>query len=150
MAVWSSSAAAPRADTSWRSRQRFGPVPVIFKDRFRTVRHKDHAVPAPMPRPMLGSTSWLDVRAWRNPATSGPMLLVTSPRKAGPAVQRNRFRRQVRMAFLASLEHQLDRSSWVVWVRPGRIAPSLDKITYQEIENQLRLALRRLPASETP
>jgi ribonuclease P protein component len=123
---------------------------VIFKDRFRTVRHKDHAVPAPPPRPLLGPSSWLDVRAWRNPAPCGPMLLVTSPRKTGPAVQRNRFRRQVRMAFLASLEPPLDGSSWVVWVRPGRIAPPLDKITFQEIENQLRLALRRLPASDTP
>jgi ribonuclease P protein component len=78
------------------------------------------------------------------------MLLVTSPRKTGPAVQRNRFRRQVRMAFLASLEPLLDGSSWVVWVRPGRIAPPLDKISFQEIENQLRLALRRLPAPDTP
>jgi ribonuclease P protein component len=78
------------------------------------------------------------------------MLLVTSPRKTGPAVQRNRFRRQVRMAFLANLEPLLDGSSWVVWVRPGRITPPLDKISFQEIENQLRLALRRLPALDTP
>jgi ribonuclease P protein component len=78
------------------------------------------------------------------------MLLVTSPRKTGPAVQRNRFRRQVRMAFLAGLGPLLDGSSWVVWIRPGRAAPPLDKITFQEIENQLRLALRRLPAPDTP
>ena len=123
---------------------------MIFKDRFRTVRHKVHAVPAPPPRPLLGPSSWLDVRAWRSPASSGPMLLVTSPRKTGPAVQRNRFRRQVRMAFLANLEPPLEGSSWVVWVRPGRIAPPLDKITFQEIENQLRLALRRLPAPDNP
>ena len=123
---------------------------MIFKGRFRTVRHKDHAVPAPPPRPLLGPSSWLDVRAWRSPAPSGPMLLVTSPRKTGPAVQRNRFRRQVRMAFLAGLEPLLAGSSWVVWVRPGRTAPPLAKITFQEIENQLRLALRRLPASDTP
>ena len=78
------------------------------------------------------------------------MLLVTSPRKTGPAVQRNRFRRQVRMAFLAGLEPLLDGSSWVVWVRPGRTAPPLASITFQEIENQLRLALCRLPALDTP
>ena len=78
------------------------------------------------------------------------MLLVTSPRRTGPAVHRNRFRRQVRMAFLAGLEPLLDGSSWVVWVRPGRLAPPLDKITFLEIETQLRLALRRLPALDTP
>jgi len=78
------------------------------------------------------------------------MLLVTSPRKTGPAVQRNRFRRQVRMAFLAGLEQLLDGSSWVVWVRPGRTAPPLDLITFQDIENQLRLALHRLSAPDAP
>ena len=78
------------------------------------------------------------------------MLLVTAPRKTGPPVQRNRFRRQVRMAFLAGLEPLLDGTSWVVWVRPGRTAPPLDTITFQEIENQLRLALYLLPAPDTP
>ena len=78
------------------------------------------------------------------------MLLVTSPRKTGPAVQRNRFRRQVRMAFLKSLEPPLDGSSWVVWVRPNRTAPPLDMITFQDIQNQLRLALHRLSALGTP
>ncbi|HEX7552956.1 MAG TPA: ribonuclease P protein component [Geothrix sp.] len=123
---------------------------MIFKDRFRTVRHRDHAVPAPPPRPLLGPLSWLDVRAWPSPAPGGPMLLVTSPRKTGRAVQRNRFRRQVRMAFLAGLEPPLAGSSWVVWVRPGRTAPPLDTITFQDIENQLRLALRRLSAPDNP
>jgi len=77
------------------------------------------------------------------------MLLVTSPRKTGPAVQRNRFRRQVRMAFLASVEPLLN-SSWVVWVRPGRTTPPLEAITFKDLENQLRLALQRLPSSDTP
>lgn len=77
------------------------------------------------------------------------MLLVTAPRKAGGAVQRNRFRRRVRMAFLAELE-ALPGSPWVVWVRPGRSAPSLDSIRYQDIESQIRLALRRLPAPDAP
>lgn len=149
MAAWCSSAVVPRVATSWRSRRRIGLRPVIFKGRFRTVRHKDHAVPAPLPRPLLGHSSWLDVRAWCQPEAGGPMLLVTSPRKTGRAVQRNRFRRLVRMAFLANLEPLLN-SSWVVWVRPGRTAPSLETITFQDIENQLRLVLRRLPASDTP
>lgn len=103
----------------------------------------------PLPRPLLGQASWLDIRAWRLSGAEGPMLLVTSPRKSGGAVQRNRFRRQVRMAFLAGVEPLLNHP-WVVWVRPGRTAPSLDTIRFQDIESQLRLALRRLPALDTP
>ena len=122
---------------------------MIYKGRFRTVRHKDHAVPAPLPRPLLGQSSWLDIRAWRRLDANGPMLLVTSPRKTGGAVQRNRFRRRVRMAFLARVS-PLQGHAWVVWVRPSRTAPPLDSISFQDIESQLRLALRRLPASDTP
>ena len=122
---------------------------MIYRGRFRTVRHKDHAVPTPLPRPLLGQSSWLDVRAWPLPDAGGPLLLVTSPRKTGSAVQRNRFRRQVRMAFLGQSEPLRGRP-WVVWVRPGRSAPALDTICFQDIESQLRLALRRLPASDTP
>lgn len=83
------------------------------------------------------------------PPAGGPLLLVTSPRKTGSAVQRNRFRRQVRMAFLAGVEPLRGRS-WVVWVRPSRSAPPLDTICFQDIESQLQLALRRLPALDTP
>jgi ribonuclease P protein component len=122
---------------------------VIYKGRFRTVRHKDHAVPMPLPRPLLGQGSWLDIRAWRGPLNQGPLLLVTSPRKTGGAVQRNRFRRRVRMAFMAGLE-SLRGLPWVVWVRPGRAAPPLDSIRFQDIESQLRMALHRLPATDAP
>jgi len=122
---------------------------VIFRGRFRTVRHKDHAVPTPLPRPLLGQSSLLDIRAWRHAGSDGPLLLVTSPKKTGPAVQRNRFRRQVRMAFLAGSQALIEQP-WVVWVRPGRMAPPLDTIRYQDIEGQLQLALNRLPASDTP
>jgi len=122
---------------------------VIYRGRFRTVRHKDHAVPTPPPRPLLGQSSSLDIRAWPGAVGNGPLLLVTSPKRTGAAVQRNQFRRRVRMAFLASVEPLLDRP-WVVWVRPGRTAPPLDTILFQDIENQLRLALNRLPASDTP
>jgi ribonuclease P protein component len=145
MAVWCSSAVARRAATSWRSDAR----PVIFKGRFRTVRHKDHAVPTPPPRPLLGHEAYLDIRAWRSTSGPGPLLLVTSPRKAGPAVRRNRFRRQVRMAFL-SLSGRLAGQPWVIWVRPARSAPPLDRLTFRDIEGQLGLALRRLPRTDTP
>lgn len=122
---------------------------MIYRGRFRTVRHKDHAVPTPLPRPLLGQASWLDVRAWPLPATDGPLLLVTSPRKTGSAVQRNRFRRQVRMAFLGESD-VLRGQPWVVWVRPGRSTPPLDTICLKDIESQLRLALHRLPAPGAP
>ena len=122
---------------------------MIYKGRFRTVRHKDHAVPAPLPRPLLGQASWLDIRAWRRVDAGVPMLLVTSPRKTGGAVQRNRFRRRVRMAFLARVGPLRDHA-WIGWVRPGRTAPRLDSISFQDIESQLRLALRRLSASDNP
>ena len=126
---------------------------MIFKGRFRTVRHKDHAVPAPLPRPLLGPEAYLDIRAWRRvggtPSDRGPLLLVTSPRKTGAAVRRNRFRRQVRMAFLAVSDRLADRP-WIVWVRPARHAPPLDRITLREIQGQLNLALRRLPPTDTP
>lgn len=122
---------------------------MIFKGRFRTVRHKDHVVPAPLPRPLLGPSSCLDIRAWSRPESSGPLLLVTSPKKTGRAVLRNRFRRQVRMAFLAGVEPLRGRT-WVVWVRPSRMAPPLDSISFQDIETQLQLALRRLSTPDTP
>lgn len=122
---------------------------MIFKGRFRTVRHKDHVVPTPLPRPLLGHDAWLDIRAWRRSGGTGPLLLVTSPRKTGPAVRRNRFRRQVRMAFLA-LSERLAGQPWIVWVRPARSAPPLDRLTFRDIEGQLVLALRRLPATDTP
>jgi ribonuclease P protein component len=122
---------------------------VIFKGHFRTVRHKDHAVPTPLPRPLLGHDAYLDIRAWRQSSGTGPLLLVTSPRKTGPAVRRNLFRRQVRMAFL-SLSGRLADQPWVVWVRPARSAPPLDRLTFRDIEGQLALALRRLPPTDTP
>ena len=77
------------------------------------------------------------------------MLLVTSPRKTGGAVQRNRFRRRVRMIFLEGVK-PLQSEAWVVWVRPARTAPPVDSLSFLEIENQLRLALRRLAASDNP
>ena len=92
---------------------------------------------------MLGAEARVDIRAWRAEASQLPLLLVTTPRKSGTAVRRNRFRRRSRMAFLALIDHQ-PPGSWIVWIRPLRKGPSLDRLTYQDIEGQLRLALRRL------
>lgn len=117
---------------------------MIFKGRFRTVRHADHAVPSALPRPLLGGDAPLDIRAWRRTAGADvPLLLVSAPRKSGNAVCRNRFRRRSRMAFLGLVEGRVP-SDWVVWIRPSRRGPALARLTYRDIEDQLRLALRRL------
>ena len=122
---------------------------MIFKGRFRTVRHSDHAVPSALPRPLLGPDALLDIRAWRREAPTLPLLLVTSPRKSGSAVRRNQFRRRVRMALLGQPELSA-LAAWVLWVRPLRKGPALDRLTFQDIEGQLSLALRRLPPTGRP
>lgn len=122
---------------------------MIFKGRCRTVRHTDHAVPSALPRPLLGPDALLDIRAWRLQGAELPLLLVTTPRKSGPAVRRNRFRRRVRTAF-QDLAGTSIQAPWVVWVRPLRKGPPLDRLSYQDIEGQLRLALRRLAPTGQP
>jgi len=113
--------------------------------RYRVVQRQDHAVPSVVPRPLLGREQPLDVRVWRWAGGLEPMLLVNASRKQGRAVQRNRFRRRVRMAFLKILRETpaaVDLG-YVVWVRPARGAPKGCPFSFQEIESQLRLALRR-------
>ena len=113
--------------------------------RYRVVRRQDHAVPAAAPRPLLARDQPLDIRIWRLAAATEPMLLVNASRKQGLAVQRNRFRRRVRMAFLKVLRERpvQDDLGYVIWVRPARGAPKGCAFSFQEIESQLRLALRR-------
>lgn len=113
--------------------------------RYRVVRRQDHAVPQVAPRPLLGKEQPLDVRVWNWTAPGLPMLLVNASRKQGRAVQRNRFRRRVRMAFLQVLREQpsLGGSLGVVWVRPARSALRGCPFSFQDILGQLRLALSR-------
>jgi ribonuclease P protein component len=113
--------------------------------RYRVVRRQDHAVPEVVPRPMLGKEQALDIRVWHLAAGVEPMLLVNASRKQGRAVQRNRFRRRVRMAFLQVLREtpSLEGSLGVVWVRPSRSAKKGCPISFLEIVGQLRLALTR-------
>lgn len=113
--------------------------------RYRVVRRQDHAVPEVAPRPLLGRDQPLDIRAWRLAGGVEPLLLVNASRKQGRAVQRNRFRRRVRMAFLQVLREQpsLGGGLGVVWVRPARSAAKGCPFTFQEIVGQLRLALTR-------
>jgi ribonuclease P protein component len=113
--------------------------------RYRVVRRRDRAVPAVVPRPLLGRDQPLDIRIWPLASSPEPLLLVNASRKQGGAVQRNRFRRRVRMAFLKILREgpaPVDLR-WVMWVRPARGAPKGCPFTFHEIESQLRLALRR-------
>jgi ribonuclease P protein component len=71
------------------------------------------------------------------------VLLVSASRKAGPAVDRNAFRRRVREALMHILDDRPLTSPVVVWVRPSRRALQGCRLTYAEIEGQLRLALSR-------
>ena len=113
--------------------------------RYRVVSRQDHAVPEVVPRPLLGKDQPLDVRVWRLASGVEPMLLVNASRKQGRAVQRNRFRRRVRMAFLELLRENpsLGGSLGVVWVRPARSAAKGCPFSFQDIRGQLRLALTR-------
>ena len=113
--------------------------------RYRVVQRQDHAVPGVVPRPLLGREQALDIRIWRWSSGTEPMLLVNASRKQGRAVQRNRFRRRVRMAFLEVLRNGfgLNELCYVVWVRPARSAPKGCRFSFHDIESQLQLALSR-------
>ena len=74
-------------------------------------------------------------------------MLVNAPKKSGPAVARNRFKRRVRAAFHALLGEALLRerplpATFVMWVRPAR--GSACTLPYRDIEAQLRRALDRM------
>ena len=138
MAAWCSSAAVPRAATSWLSKPT-----VKVAGRYRVVRHRDHAVPKDLSRPVSAKGQSLDIRIWSFQSEL-PLLLVTATRKSGRAVRRNQFRRRVRMAFLKVLRDWPGGGpAGVVWVRPSRLVTKNQLPTFHEIEGQLRLALSR-------
>ena len=121
-----------------------------FAGAYRTVRHRDHAVPEALPRPLLGAAHPLDVRLWRNvpgmlPFPERPRLLVGISRKMGGAVLRNRFKRRVRIALLALSGEQGWNSLGPVtlFVRMGRSVPRGKDLPYLDILKFLRLALER-------
>ncbi len=114
-----------------------------FRGRFRPARRADRPVPEAPTRSLSPSDATLDVRILPRPDLPGPVLLVSASRKAGPAVDRNAFRRRVRMALMQILDERPLPSPAVVWVRPSRRAPQGCRLTYAEIEGQLRLALSR-------
>jgi ribonuclease P protein component len=115
---------------------------VEFRGTYRIVRRKDRAVPVPPPRALFaGDTAGLDLRAWRREGLDRPLLLVNAPKKSGPAVARNRFKRRVRAA-LHGLLQDAAPAPFILWVRPARGARCTQ--TYAEIQAQLRRALERL------
>ena len=113
---------------------------------YQVMRHSDRAMPTIVPRSLLGHGCGLDVRVWCLRIHSmGPMLLVNASKRFGRAVQRNRFRRQVRMAFLNVLREQptVSNADYIIWIRPAKSAVGTGLFSFQEIENQIRLALSR-------
>ncbi len=95
-------------------------------------------------RSLTPSEASLDVRVVSRQDLTEPLLLVAAGRKTGPAVARNTFRRRVRMALMHVLETTPLARPAVVWVRPSRRSPQGCRLTYAEIEGQLRLALSRV------
>lgn len=114
-----------------------------FRGAFRTLQRGDVSAPPKGLRSLLGREAALDVRRFPGPIEPpGPRLLVNAPRRAGSAVERNRFRRRVRMAFLRLLNDEgltLD-SAAVLWVRPG---PGGCTLPFDDILGLLRRVLSR-------
>lgn len=118
--------------------------------RFRAVRRQDRAVADRPPRPLSDAGSGLDIRIWANPQAEQPLLLATTPRKCGSAVERNAFRRRARMALLEVLRdggiHACPPRGYpLVWLRPAKGIRVRD-IPYADLEGQLRLAFSRFRA----
>lgn len=92
----------------------------------------------------------LDIKIWHWGIEFKPILLVNAARKQGRAVQRNLFRRRVRMAFLKILQEQslvlIDKLPYVIWVRPVRSVTNVGIISFKNIEDNIRLALNRWEA----
>ena len=120
-----------------------------FRGTYRIVRRSDRAVPVPPPRALFaGSAAGLDLRAWRRDGLEQPLLLVSAPKKAGPAVARNRFKRRVRAALHRLLAGGPAAEPFILWVRPARGAQC--RQAYADIEAQLLRALERLVPPSPP
>lgn len=114
-----------------------------FRGAFRVLKRGDISAPPRGLRLLLNRDAALDVRRFPGPSQpAGPRLLVNAPRRAGSAVQRNRFRRRVRMAFLALVRNEGlgTHPGQVVWVRPG---PGGCGLAFDELLSLLRRALSR-------
>jgi RNase P protein component len=118
--------------------------------RFSVVRQKDHVVPAATHSPRLSVRGALDIKVfWLGQGVRSllpPLLLVSASRKTGSAVERNKFRRRVRMAFLEALRKMPAEAnpSFAVSVRPTRGSGSGCKIEYWDIVNLIEHSLSLL------
>jgi len=88
----------------------------------------------------------LDIMVFRRSEVGKPLLLVSAPRKTGGAVERNKFRRRVRMALLAVLRKRSVSSEYgfTLWVRPAKGNPCGCRLCYRDIEKQIEASLGRL------
>jgi RNase P protein component len=123
---------------------------MVVAGLFRAVRRGDHVFSGNGPRQLSPKGGSLDISVFRRSGGTRPMLLVAAPRRAGPAVERNRFRRRVRMAFLSALwkagaGEPLDALRCaVLWVRPAKGRQGGCRVPYRDIERQIESALGRL------
>jgi len=120
--------------------------------RFRAVRRGDCVFSGSGPQRLSPKGGSLDIMVFhRGPQGSRqvPLLLVGASRRTGGAVERNKFRRRVRMAFLAVLRkgEALPHSGFALWVRPAKGATGCRlgcRIGYKEIAGQIEASLARL------
>ena len=100
-------------------------------------------MPTEVPGSRTSRRGDLDVRVWHGEQGEIPLLLVSASRKNGGAVERNRFRRRVRMAFLDVLRETKEESMGraIVWVRLSRGLKLDREIPFNDLKGQLKLAL---------
>lgn len=92
-----------------------------FKDRFRIIQRSDKVLLSPLP-PRVLNYGPLETRILADTTDTMIRLLVNVSRKFGSAPERNQFKRRVRHAFLGALKEHPTQSSWIIWVRPPRVA----------------------------
>jgi ribonuclease P protein component len=119
---------------------------------FRVVRQKDRVVSECKPRPLSARGGSLDVKSLLGNIGSLPLLMVGASKKTGSAVERNKFRRRVRMAFLVALRKHAANFGrpFILFVRPARWSSSGCRIEYQDIEKQIESALNRMNSMGRP
>ncbi|MCL1894048.1 MAG: ribonuclease P protein component [Holophagaceae bacterium] len=114
--------------------------------RFRVVRRGDSVFADGYPKHLSARGNSLDIRCFPWEKCELPLLLVSASKKTGSAVERNKFRRRARMAFLAVLRNNphISANSFVFWVRPARENPTGCRVEYNDIENQIESSLKRM------
>ena len=120
--------------------------------RFRVVCSKDRFFSSHAPGTWSHrkkEPGLLDLRVFPREPGSLPLLLVTTSRKTGGAVARNKFRRRVRMAFLAVLRDAPCpvADGFLLWIRPSPGDPCACKAGVGDIQAQIRASLEGFPSA---